>query len=89
MSLNSFQHILANIQEETNQKAPTSSQPKECQKIDPCIVIENLNNCKEILFSGIFCIAYICLVIMFGLLYLYKDEMKKKRRNGIHKKWIN
>ena len=89
MSLKSFQHILANIQEETNQKDPTSSQPKECQKIDPCIVIENLNNCKEMLFAGIFFMAYIGLALMIGLLYLYKDEMKKKRRNEINKKWIN
>ena len=39
------------------------------------------------LFAGIFFMAYIGLALMIGLLYLYKDEMKKKEemkliRNG-------
>ena len=77
MSIKSFEHILANIQEETNQNDQTSSQQKTCQKLDPCIILESLENCKECLFAGIIFMMYIGLILMIGLLYFfYKDQMK-------------
>ena len=62
MSIKSFQHILENIQEETNQNDQPLSQQKECRKLDLCVVLESLDNCKEMLFAGIFFMAYVCWV---------------------------